>query len=127
MSGRPPQALRQRDERGHSVVKDAIEKGFVGSGEHYWIRGIGDHKTAQTARRAVNTAAQHLGVSCSSRMREDVLQEADGTWSVRFRLFTKESARAVIAARAAGDPSKLAYNPWARKARRILDDAGNPM
>lgn len=124
MKARNPGAWRERDERAHPVVKDAIERGYVGSGQPYVIRGFKTRQAAEQGRLAVNSAARHLGVSCSSRRGEHVIDSGNGTFELHFRLFTKNSGRQHIATTTGGDPSKLAYNPYKRAAPRVLDDDG---
>jgi hypothetical protein len=106
--------MRPRDERGHPVVKDALDKGYLGTGQPYVVRGLATHEAAEQARKCINSAARHLGVSCSSRQGEDVIAEPDGTYTVQFKLFSKSSAREHIVRQSGGDPTKLAYNPFAR-------------
>jgi hypothetical protein len=116
--------MRPRDERGHPVVQSAIDQGFVGTGQPFIIRGFPTRQAAEEGRKSVNAAAKHLGVSCSSRQGEHVIDSGNGTFELHFRLFSKNSAREYIARTTGGDPSKLAYNPYQRAAPRIMDDNG---
>lgn len=125
MTGRHPKSLRPRDESAHPVVRHAIETGYLGTGQSYVISGFTSHEAAQAGRRSVNTAARHLGVSCSSRYKEDVWEGEDGSWSLQFRIFSKDSGREFIARQTGGDPSKLAYNPFRRGEPRIIADDGS--
>jgi hypothetical protein len=124
MAGRHPQALRPRDERAHPVIKDAIDRGYVGSGRYYDVDGFTSQQAANDGRRAINNAARHLGVSCSSKEAADVLELTDGSFRVRFRLWAKNQGRAHIHAQAGGDPSNLAYNPFHRAEGPAVDDDG---
>ena len=125
--GRHPAGLRPRDERAHPVVKDAIDRGFVGTGQPYVIPGLRTRQAADEARRAVNNAARHLGVSCSSKASTDIIDSGNGTFELHFRLYTKASGRNHIAQSTGGDPSKLAYNTYRRAEPRILADDGTRM
>lgn len=118
--------MRPRDERAHPVVKDAISRGFVGSGRPYHVDGLASEDAADEARRSINNAARHLGVSCSSTRARDVAQLTDGTWRVSFRLWPKNQGRQHIHQVTGGDPANLAYNPFRRAAPRALDDDGQP-
>ena len=127
MAGRHPKALGPRDERAHPVVKDAMAKGHVGSGEYYNCDGFATREAANEGRKSINNAARHLGVSCSSKEADDVLALTDGTWRVRFRLFAKNAGRAHVVAQTGGDPSKLAYNPFKRGEGPLVDEDGRPI
>jgi hypothetical protein len=127
MAGRHPGAMRPRDERGHPVVQDAIDKGYVGTGRPYEVNGFESREAANEGRKSINNAARHLGVSCSSREGEHVQELTDGTFRVTFTLWPKAAARAHVHKQAGGDPSNLAYNPFARAQGPVMDDAGRPV
>ncbi len=124
MAGRHPRAMRPRDESAHPVVRDAIDKGFVGSGRYYTVDGFTSHEAANAGRRSINNAARHLGVSCSSAEAADCQQLTDGTYRVRFRLWPKNSGRAHVTSQSGGDPSKMPYNPFRRAEGPAMDDEG---
>lgn len=119
--------LPQRDERAHPVIEDAIRKGHVDTGKNYVIPGFPTREIANEARKSVYNASRHLGVSCSSRTGEDILDAGDGTFTVQFRLWSKNHGRRHIVKTTGGDPSRLAYNPFERKKGPIVDDSGNLM
>ena len=114
MPGRHPAAMRPRDERGHPVLQDAIGKGYLESPEYYIVPGFASWDAANEGRKAVNNAARHLQVSCSSRRQEDILAAQDGTFTLRFRIFPKNEGRRHIIQTTGGDPANLVYNPFAR-------------
>ena len=114
MPGRHPAAMRPRDERGHPVLQDAIDHGYLESPEYYTVPGFTSWEAANEGRKAVNNAARHLQVSCSARQREDILAAADGTFTLRFRIFPKNQGRRHVLQATGGDPANLAYNPFAR-------------
>ena len=119
--------MRPRDESAHPVVKDAIEKGYVGTGKYYVIDDFATQDAANRGRRSINNAARHLGVSCSSKEAEDVQQLTNGAWRVRFRLWPKNAGRQHVHQSTGGDPSKLAYNPFARAEGPVMNDDGSPI
>jgi hypothetical protein len=124
MTSRHPRAMRPRDESAHPVVKDAIARGYVGTGRYYEIDGFTSREAANQGRKSVNNACRHLGVSCSSKEAEDLLELTDGTWRVRFRLWPKNAGRQHVHQQAGGDPAKLPYNPFARAEGPVLDGKG---
>lgn len=135
MSGTNRTQLRPRDERGHPVVRDAIERGFVHTEAVYEdIPALPSHQVANKSRQLIKNAGQHLGVSIGAWVTD---QDGNPCWKdcadpdaphyVRFRLFTKNSGRAKVVKDTGGDPSKLKYNPFARNSPRILDDDGKPL
>lgn len=116
--------MRERDERGHPVIKDAIGKGHLETGAYYLVQGLASREIADEARKAVNNAARHLGVSCSARADIDIMPAPDGTFTLRFRVFPKEQGRRHVIATTGGDPGRLAYNPFARAERPVVDETG---
>lgn len=132
MTGKHPAKFQPRDERAHPVVMDAINKGYAEQGsihgrdsEPYTIPGFPDFNTANAARRSVYCAAKHLGVSCSSRTNEDIIEQEDGTFLLRFWVMSRASAKKRVIEATGGDPTKLAYNPFRKRSRRVMDDEGN--
>lgn len=125
MAGRHPQSLRQRDERAHPVVKDALDKGYSGTGRPYEVDGFTSREAANEGRKAINNACRHLGVSCRSRESDDLIELSDGSWRVTFRIWPKNQGRAYVREATGGDPAKLAYNPFARAEGPLVDDDGH--
>lgn len=132
MSHRNKTAATRPDERAHPVVKDAINRGYVLTGDVYTDIGtVPGHDVANQGRRLVRQAGEHLGVSVAAWVTDAdgnqcyrSCKDPDAPHSVHFRLFTKNSARQKVAQDTGGDPSKLKYNPFMRAERRILDDHG---
>jgi hypothetical protein len=127
MAGRHPKGMTPRDESAHPLIKDAIAKGYVGTGRYYEVDGFRDREAADRGRRSINNGCRHLGVSCSSKEAEDLLELTDGTWRVRFRLWPKNAGRAHVRAQTGGDPAQLAYNPFQRAEGPVIDESGAPL
>src|ERR1039458_6952814 len=127
MAGRHPNARRPRDESAHPLVQHALDNGYLSTGKPYVVPGFTSYSAANDGRNAIYNAARHLGVACSSRKAEDIHSAPDGTWSVHFKLYTKNEGRQYIRASTGGDPAKLAYNPFQRAAPRVLDDDGRTL
>jgi len=72
--------------------------------------GCPDRERAKEIKRALYRSARYLKVS----LHTEIIRAADKTWTVRFTVFNKEHGRAYVHEQAGGDPSKLAYNPYAR-------------
>jgi|SRR5579859_3044103 len=132
MAGKDPHVFTPRDERAHPVMQDAIDKGYVERGtaqgrdsDPYWIPGFPSHKVANEARRSIYCAAKHFGVSCSSRTNEDIIEQEDGTFTLRFWIMSRDSAKRRVLETTGGDPSKLAYNPFKRRNQRMIADDGS--
>jgi hypothetical protein len=131
VSGLHPARMTPRDEAAHPVIKDAIAKGHVVSGEPYPIDGFEGHEAANRGRMSVRRGCQHLGVSCAcwvvdadgERCYKDC-KDGNAPHGLRIRLFPKDSGRKYVAEQTGGDPSKLKYNPFKRAESRILDDSG---
>lgn len=113
--------MRSRDERGHPWVKDAIAKGYLGTGKPYIVAQFPDQETAEDFRKSVNNAARHLGVSLSSRRDEHVEQLTDGTWRVSFTLWPKSHGREHVRTTYGDTPP---YNPFQRGEGPLVDDSG---
>jgi hypothetical protein len=130
MAGRHPNRMRPRDESAHPVVQDAIDRGYLVSGEKYHVPGLMTHDIANTARLSVGRALEHFGLS-----RAAWVTDADGNpcfrdckdpsapHGVGFQLYTKDGARAHVVRESGGDPAKLKFNPhMPRKTGRFSDD-----
>src|SRR5262249_32767163 len=122
MAKRHPAAMRPRDESAHPVVKDALGKGYLDTGKPYPIHGFKTHEAANQGRLSVNRAGSHLGVSVAAWVADQYgepcyrhCQDESAPHSVFFRLHSKNQARKHILHQTGGDPSKLKYNPFARR------------
>lgn len=141
--GRYPAAARQRDERGHSVIKNALDQGLLDSGQETTLGGFSNHDAANQGRKILRVAGEHLHVSVPAWV---VDQNGTPCWgesrpapskrykqcedpatphSVVFRIHSLDAARGYVVREAQGDPSKLKYNPFQRNEGPIVDDAGN--
>lgn len=112
--------MRSRDERAHPVVQHAIGQGYLERDDYYLIQGFASLEAANEGRKSVNNAARHLGVSCSSAEKTDIFPAADGTFTVRFRIWPKDAGRSHVHRATGGDPANLVYNPFRRANQRPL-------
>lgn len=126
--------MRQADTRAHGVVQDAIDRGFLESGEDYWIRNLPNHQVANESRLSVGRALVHFNLSRTAWVtdadgnpcyRECV--DASAPHGVKFRCFSKTAGRRHIVQQAGGDPSKLKYNPFGKRKNEAFDDDGKPL
>lgn len=123
MGGRHPRAMRPRDERAHPVVNDALDRGYLDTGREYIVPGFPDGAAANEARLSVNRAGRHLGVSVAAW----VVHHGDGSAALHFTIWSKNTARAHVAATTGGDPARLRYNPFLKGEGRQVGDDGRPM
>lgn len=101
----------------------AIGQGF---GVVLVYRGITSEERAHEIRRGIYRCAQHRGVSADAGRRDlaasaedsGVTRAADGTYTLRFRVFDKRDARKRHVARYGADRQQWPYNP-----RRPATDA----
>jgi len=75
---------------------------------HY--AGCADYDRAKEIKRALYRSARHFKVSLTTK----IFRADDGTFTVEFTAISKAHGQAYIAAKAQGDPSRLAYNPHKR-------------
>jgi hypothetical protein len=137
MTGVHPARLQKRNEKAHGVIKDAIARGHLQSGETYVVRGITGadaHANAFKALQAVRSGAGHLGVSVAVWVTEDSgdqcwksCKDASAPHGVSFRIFPKNAGRRHVVESTGGDPSKLKYSPFARQSGPVVDDNGRPI
>ena len=129
--GRHPAALRPRETRGHAVVRDAIDRGFINSDLPYVIPPAGTHDQANEARRWIKAAGDHLGVSAAAWVTDrdgmqcwKACQNPNAPHGVRFKLWSKDEARKHVVRESGGNPANLKYNPFSRGEPRRVNDAG---
>lgn len=129
--GRHPAALRPRETRGHAVVSDAIDRGYINSDQVYVIPPAGTHDQANEARRWIKVAGDHLGVSAAAWVTDmDGMQcwkacrDPNAPHGVRFKLWSKDEARKHVVRESGGNPVNLKYNPFSRGDPRRVNDAG---
>lgn len=116
------------------MVEDALAKGYLGTEAIYPVDGFPSHGVANLARLSVKRAGEHLGVSAAPWVVDgDGLhcpgpcKDPNGPHGVRFRLYTKESARRHVLAATGGDPAKLRYNPFAKAQTPVVDERGHSL
>lgn len=121
MAGRHPNAWRERDERGHGVVLDAIGKGYDGNGVPYVIPDLPSHAAANEARKVVGRALEHFGYPRAAWVADQdgeqcyrACADENAPHQVRFELHNKNAARSHVAREAGGNPANLKYNPFQR-------------
>lgn len=131
MSGMHPNGMRQRDERAHAVIQDAIDRGFLASGADYVVAGLPNHETANQSRLSIGRGLTHFGFARAVRVIDEAgspcfraCADENAPHGVSFRLLTKNSARAHLAVQTRGDPAKLKYNPFQRNQTPRYDDDG---
>ena len=129
--GRHPNALLQRETRGHGVVRDAIDRGLIDTGQEYVIPPAGTHEQANAARKWISTGAAHYGVSAAAWVTDQdgiqcwkACRDANAPHGIRFKLWSKDEARKHIVRQSGGNPANLKYNPYRRGERRLIDDQG---
>lgn len=134
MSGRHPKSMRPRDESAHGVIQDALDKGYLGTDAVYPVDGFTSHDAANEGRLSINRGSKHLNVSAACWVVDSDGQHCpghckspDSAHGLRFRLWSKDSARSHVLASTGGDPSKLRYNPFQRRSGPAFDDAGRPL
>ena len=125
MGRRYPHAARDRDERAHGVVQDAIDKGYTDTGRPYPIAGMPDHDTARAAQQSVMRALAHFGFPTAAWVTDNDGNQcgrdcqAPGTpHGVAFELHSKDAARRYVVRQTGGDPSKLKFNPYEQRRPR---------
>jgi hypothetical protein len=129
--GRHPNALRQRETRGHAVVRDAIDRGYINSDQVYVIPPAATHEQANEARKWIKVAGDHYGVSAAPWVTD---QDGMQCWKacrdlyaphgVNFKLWSKDEGRRHVVRQSGGNPANLKYNPFRRAEPRLVDDAG---
>lgn len=127
-----PNGMRPRDERGHPVVRDAINRGFLASGNPYHrIPMLTDHDSANEARKIIARALEHFGLGRAAWVTDADrnpcyrdCKDPAAPHSVGFALYRKDGARKFIATQSGGDPSKLKYNPHMRRQGDRFSDDG---
>jgi hypothetical protein len=112
----PPPAWSRRDCRFDHLVTAALDKGF---GVVLVYSGIETEERAHDVRRGIYRCAKHRGVSADAGRRimaagsdpTGVSRAADGTFTLRFRIWDKRAARASHIKRNGTDRGQWAYNP----------------
>ena len=126
--GRKP---AQADTRADPVIAHAIEQGYLDSNEVFTVPGMASHDIANDGRLSVNRAARRRNLSPGAWVADQDgnpcyqdCQDPDAPHLVKFRLWSKNTARTHVFRETGGDPSKLKYNPWTSHKRVRHDDSG---
>jgi hypothetical protein len=125
----------EADTRADPVIDHAIEHGYLDSGEVFTVPGMASHDIANDGRLSVNRAARRRNLSPGAWVADadgnpcnpakQPCADPGGPHLVKFRLWSKNTARTHIFRETGGDPSKLKYNPWTSHKRVRHDDQGN--
>lgn len=116
------------------MVADAIAKGYLESGEKYYVMNLPTHEVANEARRSVVAALRRANLAKASWVVDSdrnpcyrSCKDPEGPHGVGFQLYSKNAARAYIAAQSKGDPANLKYNPFQRGTRARFNDDGQQL
>ena len=97
----------------------------------FTIPGLASHDVANDGRLSVNRAARRRNLSPGAWVADQDgnpcyqdCQDPGAPHLVKFRLWSKNTARTHIFRQTGGDPAKLKYNPWTSHKRIRHDDAG---
>lgn len=122
MPNRNPNRIRQRDERGHPVVRDAIDRGYEASRAEYPIGPLPSHAIANESRLIIGRALEHHGYPRAAWVTDEDgiacykdCQDPNAPHYAYFRLHNKDSARKHVFSKAGGNPANLKYNPYVRR------------
>ena len=123
--------MRPRDESAHPLIEHALAQGYLDTGAVYTVSGLTGHAAANQARLSLNRGGHHLNVATPSWVIDEAGQECyracqdpQAPHGLRFRLYSKNSAREHVLRQSGGDPAKLKYNPFTRGQGAVVDDSG---
>lgn len=131
MGGSHPNRMQERDERGHGVIQDAIDKGYLDSGRKYIVHGFRTHDAANEARQSLNRGLAHFGLAPAAWVTDGAGEQCwkdcadpDADHGAGFELHSKNAAKRHVVKETGGDPSKLRFNPYARPVQGHFDPDG---
>lgn len=131
MAGKHPDRMQARDERAHKVIQDAADKGYLDSGKPYIIQGFPTHDAAVEAMYTLQRGLEHFGLAKSAWVTDEAGEQcyqdcknANAPHGAGFELHSKNAARRHVVKETGGDPSKLKYNPHARRRQGRFDPDG---
>lgn len=112
----PPPAWSRKDCRFDHLVTAGLAQGY---GKVLVYSGIESQDRAHDIRRGIYRCARHRGVSAdagrsvlaASTDEMGVTRAADGTYTLRYRLFDKRQARKAHIERHGADRQRWPYNP----------------
>jgi hypothetical protein len=116
MSKGPPPEWRRRQCQFDHLVAAAVDQGW---GTVLVYKGIEDAARAQDIRRGIYRCAKHREISAEAGtvalVAEDgvmgISREKDGTYTLRYRVWTKAQARKAHLARYGSDRQAWPYDP----------------
>lgn len=112
----PPPQWRKRDCTWDHLVEAAVNAGF---GQVLVYRGVETIERAQDIRRGLYRCAQHRGISmeggrvalASDDEQMGIRRERDGTYTIKYRAWTKAQARKAHLTRYGGSRESWPYDP----------------
>jgi len=132
LNGRHPFKQQERDTRAHGIIERYLGQHGTGNGHIQTIAGFAGHTAANQGRLSINRGARHYGLSPAAWVTD---QHGDPCYrdcadpaaphKVQFRLNDRDQARQHVFREAAGDPSRLKYNPYAPRNRIIWSPDDN--
>ena len=132
MAGRYPHAAGARDERAHGVIQDAIDKGYLDTGQKYIVGGLPSHDIANQTRVAITRGLVHFGLAPAAWVTDQAGEQCwkdcadpDAPHGAGFELHSKNEARKHVVRQTAGDPAKLKFNPYSPPRQGRFDDNGH--
>ena len=119
MAGRYPHASGPRDERAHAVIQHAIDSGYLDTGRKYYVPSLPNHEVANLTRMSITRGLHHFNLAPSAWVTDKDgnpcykdCKDPNAPHGAGFELHSKNEARKHIARSAAGDPSRLKFNPY---------------
>jgi hypothetical protein len=132
MSGHHPKALVQADKSADPLIEHALKTGHLDSDAAYDVPGAPSHAIAYKSMGAIFRAARRQNLSPAAWVAD---QDGNPCWKncadpdaphmVRFKLWSKDKARAHVFRQSGGDPANLRFNPWEAGRNPRYDDSGN--
>jgi len=131
MAGRYPHAAQKRDERAHGVIQDAIDRGYLDTGQKYVVTGLRDHATANELRISMSRGLRYFNLppsawvvdSDGNQCHKDCA-DPSAPHGAAFELHSKNAAARYIVQATGGDPGKLKYNPYSTGRHGHFSDDG---
>ena len=134
----PPPQWRRRDCSMDHLVAAAVDAGF---GQVLVYRGMETPERAQEVRRGIYRCAKHRDIAAEAGtvalagddQMMGISRERDGTYTLRYRVWTKKQARKAHLARYGPDRTAWPYDPRApatedeRAAWQSRDERGQPV
>jgi len=131
MANRYPHAARERDTRAHDVIQDAIDRGYLDSGQKYFIPGLPTHAAAREAQQSILRGLRYFNLAPSAWVTDEAgnqchrdCADPSAPHGAGFELHSKDAAKKYLVDQTGGDPAKLRYNPYAPRRQGHFSDNG---